>query len=185
VTGVLLAGVGVRLPHTSFFPGQTSDLALQHVTDPPDAQKNYLVVDHKTETHTIEEAFDSFTQERKDIAIVLINQHVRPPLRLSHLISSLLGRMLISLADCRQDPQPRRRIHPSLPLAPRDSLKGPPLRPRKGQRHEARQEVVWRVNHAVSHVQRYPEYKSIIICLYCNARMLHALESLDLPLYIA
>jgi V-type H+-transporting ATPase subunit F len=97
----LLAGVGVRLPHTSFFPGQTSDLALQHVTDPPDAQKNYLVVDHKTETHTIEEAFDSFTQERKDIAIVLINQHVRPPLRLSHLISSLLGRMLISLADCR------------------------------------------------------------------------------------
>ncbi|KAI4844764.1 hypothetical protein E4T44_06012, partial [Aureobasidium sp. EXF-8845] len=45
VTGVLLAGVG-------------------HVTDPPDAQKNYLVVDHKTETHTIEEAFDSFTQER-------------------------------------------------------------------------------------------------------------------------
>jgi V-type H+-transporting ATPase subunit F len=77
------------LPHTSFFPGQTSDLALQHVTDPPDAQKNYLVVDHKTETHTIEEAFDSFTQERKDIAIVLINQHVRPPLLFSGECSSL------------------------------------------------------------------------------------------------
>ncbi|THX75403.1 vacuolar ATP synthase [Aureobasidium pullulans] len=57
VTGVLLAGVG-------------------HVTDPPDSQKNYLVVDHKTETSAIEEAFDSFTQERKDIAILLINQHV-------------------------------------------------------------------------------------------------------------
>jgi hypothetical protein len=68
-------------------PWKTSDLTTQHVTDPPDAQKNYLVVDHKTETHTIEEAFDSFTQERKDIAIVLINQHVRPPLRLSYLSS--------------------------------------------------------------------------------------------------
>ncbi|KAI7372093.1 hypothetical protein KC354_g51 [Hortaea werneckii] len=56
VTGILLAGVG-------------------HVTDPPDSQKNYLVVDHKTETSTIEGAFDQFTKERKDIAIVLINQH--------------------------------------------------------------------------------------------------------------
>ncbi|KAI4717610.1 vacuolar ATP synthase [Aureobasidium sp. EXF-10727] len=62
VTGVLLAGVG-------------------HVTDPPDSQKNYLVVDHKTETHTIEEAFDSFTQERKDIAILLINQHIADKIR--------------------------------------------------------------------------------------------------------
>ncbi|KAI4853317.1 hypothetical protein E4T44_00344, partial [Aureobasidium sp. EXF-8845] len=44
-------------------------------------QKNYLVVDHKTETHTIEEAFDSFTQERKDIAIVLINQHIADKIR--------------------------------------------------------------------------------------------------------
>lgn len=51
----------------------------QHVTDPPDSQKNYLVVDSKTETSTIEGAFDSFTRDRKDIAVVLINQHVRPP----------------------------------------------------------------------------------------------------------
>jgi len=34
-------------------------------------------VDHKTETSTIEGAFQRFTSERKDIAIVLINQHVR------------------------------------------------------------------------------------------------------------
>jgi len=47
------------------------------VTEPPDSQKNYLVVDHKTETSTIEGAFQRFTSERKDIAIVLINQHVR------------------------------------------------------------------------------------------------------------
>jgi V-type H+-transporting ATPase subunit F len=47
------------------------------VTNPPDSQKNFLVVDNKTETSAIEAAFDSFTQERKDIGIVLINQHVR------------------------------------------------------------------------------------------------------------
>jgi vacuolar-type H+-ATPase subunit F/Vma7 len=34
-------------------------------------------VDAKTENATIAEAFDRFTQKRKDIAILLINQHVR------------------------------------------------------------------------------------------------------------
>lgn len=57
MTGLLLAGVG-------------------HVTDPPDARRNFLVVDQKTEKAEIEEAFNSFTKERKDIGIVLINQHV-------------------------------------------------------------------------------------------------------------
>lgn len=49
---------------------------VQHVTQPPDSQKNFLVVDSKTETSAIEAAFDRFTTERKDIAILLINQHV-------------------------------------------------------------------------------------------------------------
>jgi len=62
VTGILLAGVG-------------------HITDPPDSQKNYLVVDSKTEVSTIEGAFESFTRERKDIAIVLINQHIADKIR--------------------------------------------------------------------------------------------------------
>lgn len=48
----------------------------QHVTAPPDSQKNFLVVDSKTDNATIEEAFDRFTTERKDIGILLINQHV-------------------------------------------------------------------------------------------------------------
>ncbi|MCJ1353239.1 MAG: H(+)-transporting V1 sector ATPase subunit F [Icmadophila ericetorum] len=56
VTGLLLAGIG-------------------HVTTGADAQKNFLVVDDKTETSTIEQAFIRFTHERKDIAILLINQH--------------------------------------------------------------------------------------------------------------
>ena len=34
-------------------------------------------MDAKTETSAIEAAFDRFTTERKDIAILLINQHVR------------------------------------------------------------------------------------------------------------
>lgn len=48
---------------------------MQHVTTGADAQKNFLIVDNKTETSAIESAFDKFT-ERKDIGIVLINQHV-------------------------------------------------------------------------------------------------------------
>ncbi|KAH9869098.1 H(+)-transporting V1 sector ATPase subunit F [Plenodomus biglobosus] len=62
VTGMLLAGVG-------------------HVTAPPDAQKNFLVVDAKTDAAAIEAAFDRFTTERKDIAILLINQHIAEKIR--------------------------------------------------------------------------------------------------------
>ncbi|OAL48123.1 vacuolar ATP synthase [Pyrenochaeta sp. DS3sAY3a] len=67
VTGMLLAGVG-------------------HVTQPPDNQKNFLVVDAKTENSAIEAAFDRFTTERKDIAILLINQHIAE--RIRHRVES-------------------------------------------------------------------------------------------------
>ncbi|CAI7597052.1 unnamed protein product [Penicillium bialowiezense] len=53
----------------------------KHVTDGPDAQKNFLVVDSTTETSKIEEHFQKFTQERNDIAIVLINQHIAERIR--------------------------------------------------------------------------------------------------------
>jgi V-type H+-transporting ATPase subunit F len=49
-----------------------------HVTPAPNTSKNFLVVDNKTETAEIEKAFDEFTS-RKDIGILLINQHVCPP----------------------------------------------------------------------------------------------------------
>jgi len=62
VTGLLLAGVG-------------------HVIPAPEAQKNFLVVDQKTETLAIEEAFDRFTDQRKDVAILLINQHIADRIR--------------------------------------------------------------------------------------------------------
>ncbi|KAF2098566.1 V-type proton ATPase subunit F [Rhizodiscina lignyota] len=67
VTGLLLAGVG-------------------HVNPPPDAQKNFLVVDQKTDNAAIEAAFDRFTDERKDIAILLINQHIAE--RIRHRVDS-------------------------------------------------------------------------------------------------
>ncbi|KAK3306584.1 ATPase, V1 complex, subunit F [Chaetomium strumarium] len=62
VTGLLLAGIG-------------------HVTPPPDNQKNFLVVDAKTDNATIEATFERFTTERKDIGIVLINQHIADRIR--------------------------------------------------------------------------------------------------------
>ncbi|KAL6881432.1 vacuolar ATP synthase subunit F (V-ATPase F subunit) [Trichoderma novae-zelandiae] len=66
VTGLLLAGIG-------------------HITTGADAQKNFLVVDSKTETTAIESAFENFT-ERKDIGIVLINQHIAD--RIRHRVDS-------------------------------------------------------------------------------------------------
>lgn len=51
-------------------------MLMQHVTTGGDGQKNFLVVDNKTETQAIESAFERFTEERKDVGIVLINQHV-------------------------------------------------------------------------------------------------------------
>jgi len=62
VTGLLLAGIG-------------------HVTAGADAEKNFLVVDSKTDTTAIESAFDRFTQDRKDVGIVLINQHIADRIR--------------------------------------------------------------------------------------------------------
>ncbi|KAG9241510.1 V-type proton ATPase subunit F [Calycina marina] len=67
VTGLLLAGIG-------------------HVTAPPDNQKNFLVVDSKTDNAAIEEAFERFTTERKDIGILLINQHIAE--RIRHRVDS-------------------------------------------------------------------------------------------------
>merc|ERR1719487_541339 len=60
VTGFLLAGIGDM--------DQTR-------------QPNFLIVDNKVETQQIEETFKKFVS-RKDIAIVLINQHVADQIRL-------------------------------------------------------------------------------------------------------
>ncbi|KAK2462037.1 hypothetical protein APHAL10511_006500 [Amanita phalloides] len=59
ITGLLLAGVG-HISHQQ--------------------RKNFLIVDPKTQVSAIEAAFQEFT-ERRDIAILLINQHVAEKIR--------------------------------------------------------------------------------------------------------
>ncbi|THH09882.1 hypothetical protein EW145_g1724 [Phellinidium pouzarii] len=59
ITGLLLAGIG-------------------HVNE--QQKKNFLIVDGKTQESTIEAAFQEYT-ERKDIAILLINQHIAEKIR--------------------------------------------------------------------------------------------------------
>ncbi|KAI9677742.1 MAG: H(+)-transporting V1 sector ATPase subunit F [Trizodia sp. TS-e1964] len=67
ITGLLLAGIG-------------------HVTGPPAPSKTFFPVKAETETLAIEEAFDNFVRHRKDIAIVLINQHIAD--RIRHRVDS-------------------------------------------------------------------------------------------------
>ncbi len=62
VTGLLLAGIG-------------------NVSEDAEKKKNFVVVDAKTANEDIEKAFDEFTNGRKDIAILLINQHVADKIR--------------------------------------------------------------------------------------------------------
>jgi len=59
ITGLLLAGIG-------------------HIDEKH--EKNFLIVDSKTQISAIEKAFEMFT-ERQDIAILLINQHVAEKIR--------------------------------------------------------------------------------------------------------
>ncbi|QLG73262.1 hypothetical protein HG535_0E03460 [Zygotorulaspora mrakii] len=64
-TGLLLAGVGQITPETE--------------------DKNFFVFqDGKTTKEQIAQAFDKFTSERDDIAILLINQHIAELIR-SHV----------------------------------------------------------------------------------------------------
>ncbi|KAF8489578.1 vacuolar ATP synthase [Gautieria morchelliformis] len=59
ITGLLLAGIG-------------------HINE--QQRKNFLVVDSKTQVSTIESVFQEFV-ERRDIAILLINQHIAEKIR--------------------------------------------------------------------------------------------------------
>ncbi|CCK70128.1 H(+)-transporting V1 sector ATPase subunit F KNAG_0D03820 [Huiozyma naganishii CBS 8797] len=62
-TGLLLAGIGQINPSTN--------------------EKNFFVYQEgKTTVEQVGEKFDEFTQERKDIAILLINQHVADLIRM-------------------------------------------------------------------------------------------------------
>ncbi|KAN0063189.1 H(+)-transporting V1 sector ATPase subunit F [Thecaphora frezii] len=59
-TGLLLAGIG-------------------NVDE--QGEKNFYIVDNKTSVTDIEDAFHRFTSERKDVGILLINQHIAEKIR--------------------------------------------------------------------------------------------------------
>ncbi|ODQ64359.1 vacuolar ATP synthase [Nadsonia fulvescens var. elongata DSM 6958] len=62
VTGLLLAGIG-------------------HIEESGEKKKNFSVVDTKTSNEDIEAAFIEYTETRKDIAVLLINQHIADKIR--------------------------------------------------------------------------------------------------------
>jgi len=94
ITGLLLAGVG-------------------HVNE--HQKKNFLVVDAKTQVSTIEAAFQEFT-ERRDIAILLINQHVsRLPLSWRYYECGVPYRHIFYCSDCRENPTNGRQVPTSIP----------------------------------------------------------------------
>lgn len=61
VTGMLLAGIGETIKETG--------------------ERNFMVVTNETEENEITDAFTKFTEKRKDIAILLINQHIADRIR--------------------------------------------------------------------------------------------------------
>lgn len=70
VAGFLMTGIGAR-------DGQN--------------RTNFLIVTAKTPRSAVEDAFRSFSQERKDIGVILINQHVADDIR--YLVDSYKGRV--------------------------------------------------------------------------------------------
>ncbi|CCH45711.1 hypothetical protein BN7_5296 [Wickerhamomyces ciferrii] len=62
ITGMLLAGIG-------------------QVDDSTKSKNFYVVDDAKTTDEQIDQAFDEYTSERDDIAILLINQHLAERIR--------------------------------------------------------------------------------------------------------
>lgn len=63
ITGLLLAGIG-------------------QVSNEGNKEANFLtVIPDKTSTEEVEKAFEKFTSERDDVAILLINQHIAESIR--------------------------------------------------------------------------------------------------------
>lgn len=95
-TGLLLAGTGQRqsaasgidgdsAPSTGGGGGGGGGRSMGRDRSEAEARAgydtNFLIVTASTKRETIERVFDAFTEEREDIAIVLINQHVADQIR--------------------------------------------------------------------------------------------------------
>lgn len=97
-----------------------------------DGERNFFVVDNKTPTSDIEDAFNKFTKERNDIAIVLINQHIADKIR------PIVDKYMLAFPAVLEIPS---KDHPygSCP---------PPTNNRPFERRctQARPKTLWRIN---------------------------------------
>ncbi|CCG83189.1 V-type proton ATPase subunit F [Taphrina deformans PYCC 5710] len=59
----------------------TTGLLLAGTGEKKAASQNFLIVSNATSVEKIEETFDNFTNDRDDIAILLINQHIAEKIR--------------------------------------------------------------------------------------------------------
>ncbi|ODV93311.1 hypothetical protein PACTADRAFT_5098 [Pachysolen tannophilus NRRL Y-2460] len=62
VTGMLLAGIG-------------------SISSELNKEKNFIIIDSKSQDEDIEKAFELYTETRDDIAVLLINQHIAERIR--------------------------------------------------------------------------------------------------------
>ena len=122
------------------------------------AQLNTSLLFSETQIPVIEAAFEEFTT-RKDIAILLINQHVCPPMIITMCMPTTRA------LDCREDSAHGGQVPTSLPCIAGDSFQGSSIRsvylsrsqhsptqlvcmhrPEQGFSTEARPEAFWRMN---------------------------------------
>lgn len=59
----------------------TTGLLLAGTGEKKASSTNFLIVSNSTSVEKIEETFDNFTNDRDDIAILLINQHIAEKIR--------------------------------------------------------------------------------------------------------
>ena len=97
-----------------------------------DGERNFFVVDNKTPTSDIEDAFNKFTKDRNDIAIVLINQHIADKIR------PIVDKYMLAFPAVLEIPSKDHHYGSCPPLTNN--------RPFERRCAQARPETIWRMN---------------------------------------
>lgn len=137
ITGLLLAGIGhvneqqkknFLIVDSSKCSRLPSLFMRVFYASSNDSISNLAEIHSETQVSIIESAFEEFT-ERKDIAILLINQHVcKASTALASIPSSRQCQLFLCTVDRREDPANGRQVPTSLSRLVRDSLEGSSLR---------------------------------------------------------
>ena len=85
----------------------TTGLLLAGTGEKKASSQNFLIVSSNTSVEKIEETFDNFTNDRDDIAILLINQHVADKIRprLDQYVKAFPAVLEIPSKDHPYDPE--------------------------------------------------------------------------------